>query len=169
MKRVIVTAPLLLLLAASPLAADTAAGTASFTVKTVATAEKYKPFNVMALWVTDAEGKFVRTLAMHAAKRQPYLKVWLKSSKKNIADAVTGATLKAHAAYTVKWDCRDADGKPVPDGDYEIRVEFSNANKEGPVTPAGHIKFTKGAKAVTIEPENLPHFTDMKLEFTPAK
>jgi len=143
-------------------------GSVSFTVKTIATDEKYKPFNVMAIWVTNSKGEFVKTLAYHADKRKKYLKVWKKQSDKNTTDAVTSATLSTHESRTVKWDCKDAKGNLVPDGEYEIHVEFSNANKAGPVTPDGYIKFTKGTKAVTLTPEKLPNFEGMKLEFTPA-
>ena len=144
-------------------------GSVSFTVKTIATNEKYKPFNVMAIWVTDSKGEFVKTLAYHAKKRKKYLKVWKKSSDKNITDAVTSATLSTHESRTVKWNCTDAKGYLVPDGEYQIHVEFSNANKAGPVTPDGHIKFTKGPKAVMLEPAKLPHFEGMKLQYTPSK
>lgn len=151
----------------SLLAATT--GSVTFTVKTKPTKEKYAPRNVVAIWVTNAEGDFIKTLAVHAKKRKKYLKIWAKQSKKDITDAVTGATLKTDQLHTVKWDCCDVKGNPVADGDYEIHIEFTNGNKQGPVTPAGHIKFTKGAAATQVEPEKLPCFEMMKLDYTPNK
>ncbi len=168
MRKMVLTAMLLGVATTGSLRAETA-GSVTFTVKTKATQEKYAPRNVVAIWVTDSKGAFVKTLAVHAEKRLKYLTVWAAQSKGNVADAVTGATLKVDQTHTVKWECCDSQGKPVADGDYEIHVEFSNANKAGPLTPAGHIKFTKGAAAVQIEPEPLPFFELMKLSYTPKK
>jgi flagellar hook assembly protein FlgD len=97
------------------------------------------------------------------------LTAWARDSKKNTVDAITGATLKKHVPHNVVWDCRDAKGKLVPDGTYHIRAEFSEVNGRGPVMPLQHVKFQKGAKAISITPKNTPNFVKIKLDYTPEK
>lgn len=144
-------------------------GSVTFTVTTKAVKARYSPRHVMAIWVTNSKGEFVKTLAIHAKSQKKRLTTWIKQSKKNAVDAVTGATLKTHQTHTVTWDCLDVKGKSVPDGDYQIHVEFTSANSQGPVTPALHIQFHKGLKAVSMTPKPLPYFVEMKLIYTPQK
>jgi hypothetical protein len=144
-------------------------GPVKFSVETKRTKGKYAPKHVLAIWVTNAKGKFVRTLEVYGKKRRKYLKVWAKNSKKNTVDAITGATLKKHVPHNVVWDCRDAKGKLVPDGTYHIHVEFSEANRKGPMMPLRHVKFRKGAKAISIKPKDTPNFVKITLDYTPEK
>ena len=83
--------------------------------------------------------------------------------------AMTSASLKNHRIHKVSWDCRDASGKLVPDGAYRIRVEFSEVNGPGPATPETHIEFTKGPKAQSLRPKDMPNFTKMSLAFRPSR
>ncbi len=53
----------------------------------------YSPKHCFAIWVEDANGKFVRTLKVQAIKRDGTLTSWVKSSNKNRVDAVSGASL----------------------------------------------------------------------------
>ena len=144
-------------------------GPVKFSVETKKTRGKYAPKHVLAIWVTDSKGKFVRTLEVYGKKRMKYLKVWARNSKKNTVDAITGATLRKHVPHNVAWDCRDAKGKLVPDGTYHIHVEFTEVNGQGPVMPLRHVKFRKGAKAVSIKPKNTRNFVNIKLDYTPGK
>ena len=68
---------------------------------------------------------------------------------------------------TITWDGRNTGGKTAPDGEYRIRVEFTEANAQGPVTPAAHIRFVKGPEAATVTPENLAHFDGMSRQWAP--
>jgi hypothetical protein len=145
------------------------AGSVEFSVRTKPTKEKYAPRNVIAIWVTDSKGNFVKTLEVYGKKRKKYLKAWTKQSKKNEVDAVTGATLKKHKTHTVTWDCRDTKGNLMPDGDYQIHVEFTNKNGQGPTTPPGHIQFKKGSKSISLTPKKLPCFDKMTLKYTSHK
>ena len=144
-------------------------GSVEFTVRTKPTKEKYAPHNVVAIWVTDSKGNFVKTLEIYGRKRKKYLISWTKQSKKNEVDAVTGATLKKHQTHTVAWDCRDNKGNLMPDGNYQLHVECTNKNGQGPTTPSGHIQFKKGSRAVSFTPKDLPYFDKMKLNYTPQK
>jgi len=144
-------------------------GPVKFSVETKRTRGKYAPKHVLAIWVTNSKGKFVRTLEVYGKKYRKHLKVWARNSKKNTVDAITGATLKKHVPHNVVWDCRDARGKLVPDGAYHIHVEFTEVNGQGPVMPLRHVKFRKGAKAISLKPKNMRNFVNIKLDYTPEK
>jgi len=93
----------------------------------------YGPDHVMAVWVTNANGAFVKTIDKHAAARVQYLTNWIASTPtKNVVDATTGSTF-AHpstvATYT--WNCTDVNRAVVPDGNYFINVEFTEADATG--------------------------------------
>jgi hypothetical protein len=144
-------------------------GTATFTVTTVSTGEKYAPRHVLAIWVTDASDRHVCTLLARAKNQIKWLSEWGKAAGEKGVDAVSGATLKEHQTHAVTWDGRGADGAIAPDGLYRIRVEFTEKNGEGPVTPPRHIQFMKGAAPVTLKPKELPGFNGMQLDYAPAK
>jgi hypothetical protein len=134
------------------------------------TGQKYSPRHVMAVWVADAKGGFVRTLMLRAKRQRGRLLTWQKSAAGNTAgltDATTGATLRLHETITLDWDCRDAAGKPVPDGSYQIMIEFSERNGAGPVTPWGYLRVEKGKLPFTVKPKNLTYFSDLQVTFAP--
>ena len=158
------------------LAFTTAAGTLStnaasvnFSVTTVPTTGKYAPRHVLAIWVTDSQGALVQTLHVNAGKRKKHLVEWIASLGDTKVDAVTGATLKTHQATQVAWNCTDAKGNTVPDGKYQIRVEFTEINGAGPATPKGHIEFTVGPTAATVKPKDLANFKAMSLDYVPPR
>jgi hypothetical protein len=154
--------------ATSIVAASGNAGTMNLKVTTRATNGKYAPKHVLAAWVTDARGQFVRTLLVRGRKRKKYLYRWAKDTKKNNVDAVTGATLKSHGEVAIRWDCRDTQGDVVPDGEYRIQLELTDKHAQGPTTPAGHIVFIKGGKPATAKPEDQDNFRSMSLSYTPG-
>lgn len=142
-------------------------GSMEFSVTTKETGERFSPQHVLTIWVTDKEGNFVKTLKVNGVRYKRFLLSWIANSQQNEVDAISGATLKSHQTHTVMWDCRDAAGTVVADGDYQIHVEFTEKNGQGPVTPEGHIQFKKGNKSVSLTPEDLTYFYDMQLRYTP--
>ncbi len=156
------------------LAFATVAGTLStndasvnFSVTTSPTTGKYAPRHVLAIWVTDSQGALVKTLQVNADKRKKHLVQWMAAMGDTKVDAVTSATLKTHQTSKVVWNCKDAKGNPVPDGKYQIRVEFTEINGAGPATPKDYIEFTVGPKAVTLKPKDLANFKAMSLDYMP--
>ncbi|MEI7676122.1 MAG: DUF2271 domain-containing protein [Bacteroidales bacterium] len=90
----------------------------------------YGPDHVLAIWITDGTGKFVKTIDIHAKSRIQYLYNWIASSAKNVvgtttADGTSGASLTAHAAVTKTWNCTNVSGAVVPDGNYNINIEYT--------------------------------------------
>ncbi len=143
-------------------------GSVEFSVTTKATGERYTPQHVLAIWVTDSKGNFVKTLKVQGERFKFFLSTWMVNSKANEINAVTGATLKAHQTHTVTWDCRDASGNLIPNGEYLIHAEYTEKNGQGPVTPSDYIRFKKGTKPVTLAFDNLTYFSNMKLSYTPG-
>lgn len=140
------------------------AGTVTFTFKTVTDNGTYSPKHVMAVWVEDSNG-FVKSRLVQAQQRKQYLYTWIAASGQNSVDAVTGATLSSHQQRTINWDCTDLSGNVVPDGDYTIRVEYTDKHAQGPLTA---VTFTKAGSSVHLTPANQTYFTNMDLQYTPA-
>jgi thiamine biosynthesis lipoprotein ApbE len=115
------------------------------------TARGKRPYVVV--WIEDAAGKPVRTLALwgNEAKYDKKLSAWWTGaapSAPNLA-AVTRATRPA-GRYTLAWDGLDDRGKPVAQGTYAIRVE--TAQEEGPHTSLkGTIVCGAAAATSTLE------------------
>jgi len=91
-------------------------GEMTFTVRTVTVNGNFSPKHVLAIWVEDSDG-FVLSRKLRAVKRKQYLYTWNTQSGGNVVDAVTGETLLSHQTHTVTWDCKDANGNLVPDGE----------------------------------------------------
>jgi hypothetical protein len=143
-------------------------GTLTVTVRTKTTRKRFAPRHVLAIWVTDDKGTFVRTLKVCAKRYGKYLRKWQQSTKGNRVDAVTSASLRAHGKHTVTWDGRDVEGKAAPDGTYRIQVEFTEVNDAGPFTPPGHLYFVKGPKPLEGTVRPLRYFDEMTVVWKPA-
>lgn len=117
--------------------------------------------NQYAIWIEDANGELVKTLAVtkYTSTGGWRLRKTSLSHWREIADplhmsmgeieAVSGATPKTSGTYRVIWDFTDDKGDPVPDGEYRCRMEaalfFSSyAMYEG--------TFTTGDESVVIYP-----------------
>jgi hypothetical protein len=89
----------------------------------------YAPRNVVAAWVEDANGAFVKTISRWSAARTSHLVAWIAKAGANDADAVSGATRQSHAQpVTATWDLKNKAGNEVPDGTYTIRMELADSN-----------------------------------------
>jgi len=144
-------------------------GTLTFTIKTVSNGATYSPKNVLAIWIKDAAGNFVISRKVMANARKQHLVKWVANSGNNVTDATTGATLPNHQTHTVTWNCHDANGLLVPDGDYQVWVEYTSRNSAsgGNPGPSTSFTFTKGASAVNLTPANETYFQDIVLSYIP--
>lgn len=144
-------------------------GTVTFTVLTVSNGATYSPKNVLAIWVKDAQGNFVISRKVMAAARKQHLVKWNASSGNNSVGAITGATLPNHTTHTISWDCRDLSGNVVPDGTYEIWVEYTsrNSNSGGAAGPSTMVSFTKGLDVVSMNVPDETYFKNMVLNYSP--
>jgi len=146
------------------------AGGLVFQFTTVSVDGEYAPKNVGAVWITDGQGAFVKTLELWAAKRAKHLVQWNAASGANIVDAVTGATRKNHGAHEASWDGTNVAGLPVSDGEYQVQVEFTEWNSSSSGNPPGpytSIPFSRGPAPLEILLPDVPGFTAMRLVYEP--
>lgn len=145
-------------------------GILTVSVTTSSTGGNYAPKNVVAIWIEDYSGKFVKTLLEYGDKRKTYLNSWETSTAAaglafNTADAVTGATTNSHGARACAWDGTDFNQKPVPDGEYRVRMELTDKNAMGNTAT---FTFQKGPNHQSVSPPNVPGFSSVTLNWTVA-
>jgi hypothetical protein len=127
---------------------------------------RYSPNHVLAAWVTDAKTNFVKSISKYGNRRQRYLATWGQVRGAEAAvDGITGATLKTHEPLTVTWDGCDARKKPLPDGNYLLFVEFTDAHVQGPTLVVPVVK-GPGAQTKTLPDQG--KFKNIKLTCPPA-
>jgi thiamine biosynthesis lipoprotein ApbE len=77
----------------------------------------------VAVWIEDADGKAVRTLAVWGNGRWlNSLTNWWKNAKDSAGGAVTRAT-RAPGKYELIWDGKNDKGQLVSQGTYTVRIE----------------------------------------------
>lgn len=143
-------------------------GSVEFNIGTSPYGGEYSPRHVFAIWVTDENDQFVRTLVRRAWQEIEDLVKWNNMTGGNFQNAlVTGATLNAHTSHNLTWDCTDRYLQPLPDGIYRIYVEF-NENDAPPSGPWTMIEFNKGNESVTLNPAGSNFFDNIELIYTPV-
>ena len=144
-------------------------GTLTFTVKTVTNNSTYSPKNVLAIWIKDAQGNFVVSRKVMAMARKAHLVKWNASSAGNTVTAITGATLPTHQTHTISWDGKNAAGIEMPDGTYQIWVEYSSTNSasNGNLGPFLTVEFEKGPAIDHVTPANASYFQDIVADWVP--
>jgi len=140
-------------------------GTLTVSVTTSSTGGNFAPRNILAIWVEDNSGKFVKTLLAYADKRKTYLNTWeaattAAGSVYNSIDAITGATQSSHATRTCTWNGTNYSKTLVPDGDYKLRMELTDKNATG---NTASFTFTKGPNAQKLTPTNVASFSTISL------
>lgn len=146
-------------------------GTLSVSVGTKSTGGNYSPKNVMAIWIENNSGKFIKTLLVYGDKRKTHLNVWESSTSSagstfNSVDAITGATQPNHGLRSCNWDGTDFSRLNVPDGDYKLRIELTDKNATGNVAS---LNFTKGPNPYKLNSTNIPGFSSVSLNWSPKE
>jgi FAD:protein FMN transferase len=81
----------------------------------------------LAIWVTDAKGRAVRTILLLGRRagwqRGNYLWSRLYAGEASAMVDATSRPTRAPGRYTAVWDGRDHAGRPLPQGVYTIHVE----------------------------------------------
>lgn len=145
------------------------AGTLTVTTTTSSTGGNYAPRNILAIWIEDEQGNFVKTLMAYAATRITHLNIWESStsaagSTYNVVDAITGPTRNSHDTRTATWDGTDVDGQIVQDGVYLVQMELTDKNSTG---NNSSFSFTKGTSSVNLTPSNVPSFSSISIIWEP--
>lgn len=144
-------------------------GTLSFSVRTATYNGPYAPNNAGAIWITDANNQFVKTIKVWASIYRYTLVKWIASSGNNTSGAITGASLTNHQLHNVSWNATNVANNLVADGDYKINIEFTehNATTNNPGKYKA-ITFTKGTSIIDLTPPNETYFRDMHLVWEPV-
>ncbi|MCF7793187.1 MAG: DUF2271 domain-containing protein [Candidatus Cloacimonetes bacterium] len=143
-------------------------GAVDFQIRTSSYGGEYEPEHVFAIWVTDENDNFVRTLVRRAWEEIEDLVKWNNMTGGNYQNAlVTGATLNSHQTHNLNWDCTDNLLASIPDGTYKIYIEFSedDTNQGGPWT---NVEFVKGPDPYEVISAGPNNFHDIELYYTPA-
>lgn len=167
MKKSLLTS-LLVMFAASWINAQTD-GTLTVTATTSSAGGGYAPKNIVAIWIEDSQGNFVKTLLAYAANRKTHLNTWEASttaagSPFNTVDAITGATKTSHATRTCTWNATDINGILVADGTYKVRMELTDKNSTGNYSS---FTFTKDTNTASLTPSNVPSFASISINWVP--
>lgn len=130
---------------------------------------KYKPKNIVAIWIQDNSGKFVKSLLAYAQKEKKYLTSWksvttIAGSPYNTVDAITGATRSSHGSHTCSWNGKNYLNSLMADGTYTIKMEITDQDGTG---RSATFEFTKGPSAQTLTPANVPSFSDINIVWQP--
>jgi len=133
-------------------------GSLTFKVTTKTANGSYAPKHVLAAWITNSSGTFVKSMKVMASERKQYLYTWKAASAGSTVSAITGSTLSSHQTHTLTWDCKNLSGVDVADGDYKLWVEFTEKDGAG---PKQSYTFTKGTSAVSLTPANVTNFTSV--------
>jgi hypothetical protein len=145
----------------------------TFDVTTVTARGRYAPVNVGAVWITDAQNKFVKTIALWGRIRLSNATAWVQGTGSNRTDVTTAASRTSHGPLTnpaPKWDCTDVSKNAVPDGAYVVHVTFaeSDANPFFPGTPIqATTNFTKSSAGADVSGQDTANFTGMHVKLTP--
>lgn len=136
----------------------------TFNVTTVTDNGNFSPRHILAIWVEDANGTFVKSLKVNAAARIQYLYTWKTKSGSNKVDAITGATLQAHQSHTVTWNCKNVNGAIVSPGTYKLVIEFTDQHAQGPLNT---LNFVISGSAQHVTQPDAAYFKNISLDFTP--
>lgn len=151
---------------AASVGADAAVGASArptkltFKVQTAPFGGRYRPKNVGAIWIETSTGTFVKTVERWARIRARFLTRFAASSKNNLVDAVSSATLANHRVHTVTWNLTDVARKRVPDGAYRLAIELTDRDGPGALL---YVPFTLGTSPVKVTPATTPQFSAMEL------
>lgn len=139
------------------------------TYTTTTQAGVFAPRNVVAVWIEDAAGTFVKTIDRHSDIRTQHLVAWRAAAGAGDTDGVSGASRLDHALPVTKTNKLRKNQVEIPDGTYTIRMESSEVNAVAAnENNQGEFTFTKGAVADTQTGLSNGGFTNVTIEFTPA-
>jgi hypothetical protein len=145
-------------------------GTLQVRTTTQSTGGNYAPKNIVAVWIENEKGEFVKTLAAYANSRKAYLNTWASSTSKagsafNTVDAITGATRNSHGTIICSWNGTDYKGNEVGDGTYNLRFELTDKHSTGNLAS---FPISKGNVPQEFTPADVPSFGLTSISWKPA-
>ncbi len=140
------------------------------TTTTSETGGNYAPRNIVAIWIENEQGEFVKTLLAYAQTRKTHLNTWQASTTAagtmyNTTDAITGATKSSHNTRECIWNCTDYNGLIMEDGNYYVWMELTDKNSTGNYSS---FLFTKDENPNSQTPDDVPSFTSISIVWEPS-
>ncbi len=128
------------------------------------------------VWVTTSSGSFINTLwkqgpIMGSTHWNSHCGTWYSAKAgSTTVDGYSGATAWTYSGTNspviLTWNCRNAAGQLVPDGDYKFWVQYAEDNGQGPYTTSG-LLWTKGRSSATYNYANQgSNFAGMQVVWT---
>jgi hypothetical protein len=146
-------------------------GTLSFTVNPVSHTGNWGTDHFVAIWIENSSTAFVKTKLKNADNHgtSSHLLIWKAKSTSNVVDATTGASLTAYTSpLSIIWNGTDISGTVVPDGTYNVWVEFTwNHGATGVGTTTTSLQFTKGPAIDIQSLATTAFFSGISLTWTP--
>jgi hypothetical protein len=142
-------------------------GTLAVSTNTSPTSSPDYTANILAIWVEDSNGKFVSSVLVYAIARIADLTTWDAVSGRNVVNATTGATLKAHGTRTCTWNGKDFNKMLAADGNYVLKMELTD-NSGGVISNKASFPFVKGASVQSQTALSQNGFTAVSIVWTPA-
>ena len=144
-------------------------GTLQITATSSAGGGPYAPQNVVAIWIINSSGSFVKTVGRWADVRKQHLVAWGAAAGVDV-DAVSGATRPNHATQlTATWDMTARGGQLVGNGTYTVRMESADSNANiASQNHQGTFTFLKSATPQTQTNLSNGGFSNVSLTFTPT-
>ena len=131
-------------------------------------------------WVTKADGNFIKTIwrqgpSMTSSRWNDHCKKYYTTRSNTVLDGYSSSTARDYnspnSPVIQSWDCRDAAGNLMPDGDYRFWVQYAedvSHSIDGPYTTVG-LLWTKGAAPSTTTYANQgSNFSSMSVVWSPA-
>lgn len=144
-------------------------GNLGFSVLTATYNGPYGPRNAGAIWITNSQNQFVKTIKKWASNYEYTLIRWIASSGHNTVGAITSASFNSHQTHNIVWNGTNHQGNLMPDGDYKINIEFTEHNASSAnMGKYKQITFTKGSEPVSTTIPNDTYFRNMNLSWTPV-
>ncbi|NVO01965.1 MAG: DUF2271 domain-containing protein [Bacteroidetes bacterium] len=144
-------------------------GTLSFNVNPLTKSGSWGADHYVAIWIENSSASFVKTKLRKSDSHgtSSHLLVWKAKSTSNVVDATTGASITSYAApINIIWNGTDVAGTVVPDGTYNVWVEFTwNHGTTGTATTS--LQFTKGPSVDTQTQTANANFSGVSLTWTP--
>lgn len=170
---------LLSALSCIPAALAQTPGSVAFNTTLVSVSGKWGTKHYVVAWVTKEDGTFIKTL-WKQGKSSFTDGEWSKncpswSTARAGSTSLDGYTSATASDYSTPvnnpidpvWNCQDAAGALVPDGNYKFWVQYGHSDAAGPVTTNG-LLWTKRSTAFSNTYTNTSSFTGMSIAWTPA-
>lgn len=143
-------------------------GTLAFTINPVSHTGSYGAKHVVAMWIENASGTFIKTkLKYCSSKNYDHLGTWTSKSSQNTVDATSGATLTSYNPLSFSWDGTNVSNTNVADGEYKIWIELAWDKSLTSGKTVTSYSFTKGTNVSHLTPTNTSLFTDVTIDWVP--